>query len=285
MAPAWFHALRAYLRKTSGLVLDTDKAYLAENRLQAILRRENLSGMEELVLRLERGGSARLAYDVMEAMTVNETYFFRDKVPFSKFRDVMLPHLIARRSHERRLRIWSAACSSGQEPYSLALILADAAPMLRDWTIEILGTDLSEAVLEKARAGLYEPFEVKRGLPDAFLSRFFQNTGKQWRISKPIRDAVTFRRFNLLDDFSSLGRFDVIFCRNVLIYFDVERKIDVFARLGQALLPDGYLVLGACESILATSGSPFRALADGPGIFQRPAAAASTAGVAPLCAS
>lgn len=271
--PAGFDGLCAYLRKASGLVLDAGKAYLVESKLLPIVQREGLSGLEQLVQRLERGDSPRLAGDVLQAMTINETYFFRDMGCFTKFREIMLPQLIHARAAEKTLRIWSAACSTGQEPYSIALLLADAAPMLQGWRVEVLATDLAEAALNRARKGLYAPFEVQRGLPERYLPRHFKNTGTQWQISESIRAAVTFRQFNLLADFSPLGRFDIILCRNVLIYFDAERKVDILSRLARSLAPDGYLMLGASESILARN-SPFKPAIGGVGIFQHAAVAA-----------
>jgi chemotaxis protein methyltransferase CheR len=246
-----FNAFCAYLRRSSGLVIGADKQYLVESKIRPILRREKMSGLVELVAVLERSQSPALAKEVLEAMTVNETFFFRDKVPFDCFRQVMLPNLIAARASQRRLRIWSAACSSGQEPYSLAMIMTDEfALKLQGWTIEVVGTDLSEAVLDKARKGVYTQFEVQRGLPTPLLLRHFTQIGDLWQISDKIRTKVSFVPFNLLYDYTQLGKFDVIFCRNVLIYFDQARKTDILNRMARILAPDGYLVLGASENII-----------------------------------
>lgn len=246
-----FNTFCAYLRRSSGLVIGPDKQYLVESKIRPILRREKLAGLTELLAILDRGQSPALAKEVIEAMTVNETFFFRDKVPFDNFRQVMVPALISARANEKSLRIWSAACSSGQEPYSLAMILTDEfAHKLQGWRIEVVGTDLSEAVLDKAKKGVYTQFEVQRGLPTPLLLRHFTQVGDLWQVNEKIRSRVNFVPFNLLSDYTSLGKFDVIFCRNVLIYFDQTRKSDILSRMGRILSPDGYIILGASENII-----------------------------------
>jgi chemotaxis protein methyltransferase CheR len=245
-----FDALCEYLRRNSGLVMEQSKKYLVDSRVMPIVRREKLSGLDELVALLMKGQSPKLAKDVIEAMTINETYFFRDKSPFDQFRSFMLPALLAARQNDKRLRIWSAAASTGQEAYSLAMILDEFAARAPGWKIEIVGTDLSEQVLEKARKGVYSQFEVQRGLPAPMLLRHFNQIGESWQLSDHIRSKVTFRPLNLLSDFTPLGRFDIIFCRNVLIYFDAVRKTDILARMTRCLAPDGYVILGASESLI-----------------------------------
>lgn len=245
-----FEALCEFLKRSSGLVMEQSKRYLVESRVMPIVRRERLSGLDELVALLQKGQSPKLAKDVIEAMTINETYFFRDKTPFDQFRQVMLPKLIAQRQNEKRLRIWSAAASTGQEAYSLGMILEENAAKLAGWKIEIVGTDLSDGVLEKARKGVYSQFEVQRGLPTPMLLRHFNQIGDSWQISEQMRQKVQFRQLNLLQDFNSLGKFDIIFCRNVLIYFDTNRKQDILTRMSRILAPDGFLLLGASESLI-----------------------------------
>jgi chemotaxis protein methyltransferase CheR len=245
-----FDALCEYLRRNSGLVMEQSKQYLVESRVMPIVRREKMSGLDELVLQLQKGQNPKLAKDVIEAMTINETYFFRDKSPFDQFRTVMMPALIAARQNDKRLRIWSAAASTGQEAYSIAMILDEYAARMPGWKIEIVGTDLSDQVLEKARKGIYSQFEVQRGLPAPMLLRHFNQIGESWQLSDHIRSKVTFRQLNLLSDFTPLGRFDVIFCRNVLIYFDAGRKADILARMTRVLAPDGFVTLGASESLI-----------------------------------
>ncbi len=259
--------------------MEQSKKYLVESRVMPIVRREKLSGLDELVLLLQKGQSPKLAKDVIEAMTINETYFFRDKSPFDQFRSVMLPALLAARQNEKRLRIWSAAASTGQEAYSLAMILDEFAPRMPGWKIEIVGTDLSDQVLEKARKGIYSQFEVQRGLPAPMLLRHFNQIGDSWQISDNMRSKVTFRQLNLLSDFTALGRFDIIFCRNVLIYFDAGRKTDILARMTRVLAPDGLLTLGASESLIGLK-TDLVGHQEHRGIFMR-AGAASTAPEAP----
>jgi chemotaxis protein methyltransferase CheR len=268
-----FDALCEFLRRSSGLVMEQSKKYLVESRVMPIVRREKLSGLDELVLILQKGQSPKLAKDVIEAMTINETYFFRDKSPFDQFRSVMLPAMIAARQNERRLRIWSAAASTGQEAYSLAMIIEEQAARLAGWKIEILGTDLSDQVLDKARKGIYSQFEVQRGLPTPMLLRHFNQIGDSWQISETMRSKATFRQMNLLADYTPLGRFDIIYCRNVLIYFDAARKMDILGRMTRILAPDGFLTLGASESLIGLK-TDLVAHPEHRGIFQRTGAAA-----------
>ena len=248
-----YDALCAYLKRASGLVLDSDKRYLVESRVAPIVRREGFSGLTDLVRAMERGNHPGLAQEVVQAMTINETYFFRDKLPFDRLREVFLPELIATRGNKRSLRIWCAASSTGQEPYSIAIILEEMAARIPGWRVEIVATDLSEAVLGKARAGIYSQFEVQRGLATAQLLRYFTQNREDWQLSQNIRSKVTFRHFNLLDDYAALGKFDLIFCRNVLIYFEPNRKSDVLNRMSRLLAEDGVIVLGASESVLGLS--------------------------------
>jgi len=216
---AEYDFLRKLLKERSGLVLSDDKQYLIESRLMPLVRRAKLGSLGELVAELRRGVESTTC-DVVEAMTTNETFFFRDKIPFDHFKDSVLPELIKARANRKSLRIWCAAASTGQEPYSLAMILKDFAQMLSGWRVEVVATDLSQEVLEKCKSGIYSQFEVQRGLPIQKLVTHFKQIGETWQINADIRAMVQFRPLNLLNDFSSLGKFDVIFCRNVLIYFD-----------------------------------------------------------------
>jgi len=196
---------------------------------------------------------------------INESFFFRDRLPFDRLRDTVLPALIAARAESRRLRIWSAASSTGQEPYSLAMLVKEFAPRLAGWTVEIVASDISNEVTEKARTGLYTQFEVQRGLPIHLLMTHFERSDDHWRIAADLREMVRFQQQNLLDDFSALGRFDVVFLRNVLIYFDQATKADVLKRVAGVLAPDGYLLLGAAETVVGVSDH-FQPLADRQGI-------------------
>jgi chemotaxis protein methyltransferase CheR len=198
-------------------------------------------------------------------MTTNETSFFRDKVPFDQFRDLMLPALMAARQDGSRLRIWCSAASSGQEPYSIAMIIEGVA-QLAEWSIDIVASDINVEMIDRGREGLYNQFEVLRGLPIQMLGRHFHNEGGEWRVSSSLRKRVQFDAFNLLDSFELLGQFDVIFCRNVLMYFDPPLKHDVLGRLADALAPDGYLVLGSAETVLG-SGKGLEPLVNARGIY------------------
>jgi chemotaxis protein methyltransferase CheR len=190
---------------------------------------------------------------VIEAMTTNETFFFRDRVPFDLFRDVLLPRCLRERAGTRRVRIWCAAAASGQEPYSLAMILKEAQPRLAGWTFEIVATDISTEMLEKAKAGLYSQFEVQRGLPIQLLLKYFTQIGDTWQLAADIRSMVQFKPLNLIQSFTHLGDFDIVLCRNVLIYFDQATKADVLRRLAHALLPGGTVLLGAAETVIGLS--------------------------------
>jgi chemotaxis protein methyltransferase CheR len=243
--------LRKLLKERSGLDLSADKQYLVESRLIPLARRSGLPGIPELVAKI-KGGADALTSEVVEAMTTNETFFFRDKIPFDHLRQTILPALLQARASRRALRIWCAASSTGQEPYSVAMCVKEFAG-LAGWRVEIVATDLSQEVLEKSKAGIYSQFEVQRGLPIQMLVRHFTQTGELWQLNADIRAMVQHRQLNLLQDFSHLGTFDVIFCRNVLIYFDQDTKAGVFGRLARMLDTDGVLVLGAAESVVGIS--------------------------------
>ena len=245
-----FELLSDMLRDRSGLVLSKDKVYLLESRLTPLARQRGLESLDDLVKELRTRRDEKLMHDVTEAMTTNESFFFRDNTPFNLFRDTVLPELLKSNAATRKIRIWCAAASTGQEPYSLAMILSEAKAALRDWRVEILATDLSQQVLEKAKAGVYSQFEVQRGLPIQMLVKYFKEEGEMWRIDAALRAMVQFRTFNLLDDFRSLGQFDVIYCRNVLIYFDQKTKGEVLDRMSSVLSSQGSLFLGAAETVL-----------------------------------
>jgi len=287
VTPTEYEYLRKFLKDNSGLDLSADKQYLIESRLLPLARKAGLSGIAELVQKLQ-GGARQLITDVVEAMTTNETFFFRDKVPFDHFRDHIMPEIIKARAGKRSVRIWCAAGSTGQEPYSLAMCLKEMGAALTGWRIEIIATDLSQEVLEKAKAGVYSQFEVQRGLPIQMLVKYFKQTGETWQINPELRAMIQHRQLNLLHDFSQLGTFDVIFCRNVLIYFDQDTKINIFNRLARQIEPDGFLVLGAAETVVGLTDT-FRPIAERRGLYKPndPRAAAAKpvlAGAAPRLA-
>jgi chemotaxis protein methyltransferase CheR len=266
VTPLDYEYLRKLLKERSGLDLSADKQYLVESRLVPLARKAGLGGIPELVAKMKTGADA-LTTEVVEAMTTNETFFFRDKIPFDHLRDTIVPAMLQSRASRRSLRIWSAACSTGQEPYSIAMCLKEKGPALAGWRIEIVGTDLSQEVLEKSKAGIYSQFEVQRGLPIQLLVKYFTQSGELWQISPDIRGMVQHRQLNLLQDFSHLGKFDVIFCRNVLIYFDQDTKINIFERLNKSLESDGMLMLGAAESVVGITDA-FRPYPDKRGLYQ-----------------
>ena len=249
MTPPDYEYLRKLLKEQSGLDLSADKQYLIESRLLPLSRKAGLPGISELVQKM-RGGAAAIIAQVVEAMTTNETFFFRDKVPFDHFRDSIMPEILKARAGRKSIRIWCAAGSTGQEPYSLAMCLKEMSAALTGWRVEIIATDLSQEVLEKSKAGIYSQFEVQRGLPIQLLVKHFRQIGELWQLNADIRAMVQHRQLNLMQDFSHLGSFDVIFCRNVLIYFDQDTKIDIFNRLAKATEADGFLVLGAAETVV-----------------------------------
>ena len=266
MTPLDYDFLRKSLKERSGLVLSADKQYLVESRLLPIARKAGLGGLGELVSALKRSDADVLMTRVVEAMTTNETFFFRDKTPFENFRSAVLPALFAARRTSRTIRIWCAASSTGQEPYSLAMLLKEMEGDVAGWRIDLIATDLSNDVLAKARHGIYSQFEVQRGLPIKLLIKYFAQTGDMWQIAPEIRAMVKFQQLNLLSDLSRLGTFDLIFCRNVLIYFDQEAKTGMLNRLGRAIAGDGYLVLGAAETVVGLTDS-FRTVPDLRGLY------------------
>jgi len=276
VTPADYDFLRRLLKERSGLVLGEDKQYLVESRLLPVSRRAGVAGLKGLMEKIRLPVNEALIVEVIEAMATNESLFFRDKIPFDHFQDTIMPALLASRAQQRRIRIWCAAASTGQEPYSLAMALKEMGSQLAGWRTEILATDFSLEVLEKAKAGIYSQFEVQRGLPIQMLVKYFTQVGEMWQIAPDIRAMVQFRPFNLLQECSRLGIFDVVFCRNVLIYFDQQTKIGVLDRIARVIVPDGYLVLGAAETVVGLTGS-FRPIPDkralyGPNPAHAPAA-------------
>ena len=253
MNEADFKILAGIFKERSGLVLAENKIYLLESRLIPVAKKHGIDGLDALVGVIKGGPSEALLFDLTEAMTTNESFFFRDNTPFDTFRDHTLPELLESRANKKHTRIWSAACSTGQEAYSLAMLLKEHEARLAGWRIEIVGTDLSPTVLEKAKAGVYSQFEVQRGLPVQFLVKYFSQANELWQIDASLRAMVTYQEGNLLEDFSRLGRFDVVFCRNVLIYFERETKTSVLTKVAASMPDDGVLFLGGAETVLGVS--------------------------------
>jgi len=255
MKPGDFEYLANFLKSSSGLVLGADKMYLVESRLLPITLKRNLPGLTELVQEIRLGKDQDLIQDVMEAMTTNESFFYRDKMPFDNLRTEVLPNFLISRQSQRQLRIWSAAASTGQEPYSIAMVLKEMAASFQGWRVDIMGTDISKEVLEKARAGMYSQFEVQRGLPIQMLVKYFKQIGEMWQVDSALRAMVQLKEGNLLSSFSGMGTFDIIFCRNVLIYFDQATKKDVLERMAKQMPDDGVLFLGAAETVLGLTNA------------------------------
>jgi chemotaxis protein methyltransferase CheR len=266
MTPEDFDFLRKLLKDRSGLVLAAEKQYLAESRLLPLARRRGVETLTQLVAQLRTQTPSALASEVVDAMTTNETFFFRDKIPFDLLLDTMMPALIKARAHTKRIRIWCTAASTGQEPYSIAMTLKAMSEQLTGYRVDILATDIAGEVIERGKAGVYSQFEVQRGLPVQMLVRHFTQAGEQWQIAPGIRDMVQFRPLNLLNDFAPLGMFDVVFCRNVLIYFDQPTKNGVLERIARQMPEDGFLILGAAETVVGLTDA-FRPVADKRGLY------------------
>ncbi|MBC8267794.1 MAG: protein-glutamate O-methyltransferase CheR [Rhodospirillaceae bacterium] len=266
MTPEDIELFSKIVKERSGLVVTPNKAYLLESRLLPVARRHGLNDLEALAATTRSGSPEAILEDITEAMTTNETFFFRDIGPFDRFRDSVLPPLLQRRAASKTLRIWCAAASTGQEPYSLSIILMEMASQLAGWKVEIIGTDISNEALNKAKAGLYSQFEVQRGLPIQTLLKYFTQEDANWLISENIRKMVSYRHFNLLDDFNKLGRFDIVFCRNVLIYFEQSDKTQILDRVCKQMSPDGSLFLGGAETVIGVTDK-FKQVPDLRGVY------------------
>lgn len=270
MNSADFDFLRKFLYDRSGLALTPDKSYLLESRLAPIARRMKLKSLADLIAHMRLRADEALTVQVVEAMTTNETLFFRDRWPFERFSARILPELMEANKYTKRIRIWCAACSSGQEPYSLAMLIAEAGRVLDGWTVELIGTDISEEMLERCRKGWYSAFEVQRGMPPELLKKYFTKDGEGWKISEQLRAMVRFRNFNLLADpavaSAGLQGLDLVFCRNVLIYFDEVTRRHVFSGMAKLMKPGGFLCLGGAETVIGISDA-FRILPGERGLF------------------
>ncbi|MBL6946544.1 MAG: protein-glutamate O-methyltransferase [Rhodospirillales bacterium] len=267
MIPDDFDFVSQFFKARSGLVLTRDKAYLLNSRLMPVARKRDMKSIDELIAAMRVGRDIELLNDVTEAMTINESFFFRDIKPFEIFRETVLPMMLKNRADKKSFRIWCAACSSGQEPYSLAMILREESARLAGWRTEIVATDISTAMIAKAKAGIYSQFEVQRGLPIQMLVKYFNKNEDMWQIDASLRAMVRFSEFNLLHDLRGLGRFDVVLCRNVLIYFDSETKGKVLAQICKLMPEDGRLFLGGAETVLGVSDR-FRPVPQNRGLYE-----------------
>ncbi|MFN8191895.1 MAG: protein-glutamate O-methyltransferase CheR [Nocardioidaceae bacterium] len=245
-----FDFISSLVRERSSIVLEPGKEYLIEARLLPLARERGAGSVADLVSELRRSPMGQLRDKVVEAMTTNETSFFRDAHPFTAMSDHILPDLLRARSGERSINIWSAACSSGQEAYSIAMLIQDLVGADPSWRVRILATDIAPSMLERVKEGIYSQFEVNRGLPAALLIRHFRKVGLQWQIDESLRRMVETRLVNLDQEFVNISRMDIIFLRNVLIYFDMATKKRILARVRRAMRPDAYLFLGGAETTL-----------------------------------
>lgn len=261
-----FEFVAQLMHKRAGIVLGGDKMYLLESRLGPLARKEGLPSIDDLIQVVRARRDERLLTQLVDVMTTSETFFFRDRTPFQHLREAVLP-LLGQARKGQRIRIWSAGCSTGQEPYSLAMMLDQNPAITGGVPVEIVATDIAERCLDRARQGLFTQFEVQRGLPIQMLMHYFTQQDDHWRISERIRSMVTYRKLNLVDPTYTLGKFDVILCRNVLIYFDATTKSDVLNRLADSMNPGGFLVLGAAETI-AGPNQAFDPAQDRRGLFK-----------------
>jgi chemotaxis protein methyltransferase CheR len=250
-----FDYIRKFLRERSAIALDDGKEYLVETRLAPLIREHQLGSITELVGQLRAHPFHPLRTRIVEAMVTTETTFFRDAQPFEALRKTVIPELVQKRSAERTLTIWSAACSTGQEPYSLALLIREHFPQLSGWTIELIATDLSRDVLARAREGRFSQIEINRGLPATLLVKYFQQHGNTWQLRADVRGMVEFQELNLAQAWPPLPRMDIVLLRNVMIYFEVEVKKQILGRVGRVLRPDGYLLLGGAETTFSLDAS------------------------------
>ena len=267
ISPENFDFLCKAIYNDSGIVLDQTKSYLLEARLTPLAKSEGAGTIDSLCNLIRAAGGQRVRERVVEAMTTNETLFFRDVKPFEALKDTLIPE-ITRRQRDKTLRIWSAACSSGQEPYTIAMIWREL--NIPGWELSLLGTDLSDEMLERARKGRYLQLEVNRGLPASYLVKNFERDDSDWVIRPEVRAMIQWQKFNLKDSMGAFGPFDIVFCRNVLIYFDTETKAKILGNIRGALKPGGYLVLGASETTLTVDESYERVRAGRAVVYQNP---------------
>jgi len=261
-----FDLYKDLVKEKSGLVLTQDKAYLLESRLNPVAKKWGYETLDAMTIALHGVPDVKLVNDIIEAMTTNETSFFRDTRPFDIFKDVVMAHMKDARNTQRKVRIWCAASSSGQEPYTLAILLKEAAADFPGWNFEILATDISHEILEQAREANYSQFEVQRGMPIQLLMKYFTQNGDLWTLNDDIKRMVKFDYFNLLDPLSPLGQFDIIFCRNVLIYFDEQTKSQVLNQMAQQIAQDGFLFLGGAETVIGITDA-FKPIPDRRGLY------------------
>lgn len=267
-----FEYIAKLVHERSAIVLEPGKEYLVDARLTPVARREGFSSLDDLIAGLKSKPFGPLHRKVVEAMTTNETSFFRDIHPFEALKKRILPEMIEKRSSERKLTIWCGACSSGQEPYTLAMILWDAFPVLSSWTVRFIASDISTEMLQRAQEGFFSQMEVNRGLPAMFLVKYFEQKGSEWRVKEQIRRMIEFKEINLASDWPMLPPMDVILVRNVMIYFSVATKKAILGKVRRILKPDGYLLLGGSETTMNLDDAFERVLLENTGCYRLPGA-------------
>lgn len=250
ISEADFQYISDFVYQKAAIVLEPSKMYLVESRLQPVAKREGLASLGDLVAKLRAQPTNGMHWSIVEAMTTNETYFFRDVHPFDLLKKTVLPELIKRRSKEKQLSLWCAASSSGQEPYSIAMLLRDSFPELSSWKVTFIASDISTEMLDRCREGRYSQLEVNRGLPAPLLIKHFQKVGANWQVKDELRKMIDFRQLNLATPWLAMPPMDVIFMRNVMIYFDLETKKGIMGRVRRLLKPDGYFFLGGAETTI-----------------------------------
>jgi len=266
--PQDFEFISTLIKSRSGLVLTPDKSYLLESRLMPVARKHGLKDLNDLIDTMRTRKEEGLIVEVVEAMTTNESFFFRDIKPFDLLRDEVLPPILEKRATKKHLRIWCAAASSGQEPYSIGIVLKELGAKLAGWNIDIMGTDISHDILNKAKTGQYSQFEVQRGMPITMLLKYFDKKDENWEIKPEIKSMVQYKYWNLLDDLKGLGGYDIVFCRNVLIYFDAETKGRVLEGIAKLMPEDGMLFLGGAETVLGVTDK-FKPVPGQRGVYAR----------------
>ena len=250
LSPADFTFVCELVRQRSAIVLESGKEYLVVSRLTSVAQQNGFSNLGELVTRLRSQPMGPLPQKVVEAITTNETSFFRDLYPFDVLKKEIVPEILQKRAAEKRLTIWCGAASTGQEPYTIALVLKENFPQLDNWSVKIIATDINNEVLEQARSGVYSQIEVNRGLPAPMLIRHFEKVGSEWRIKEPLRKMIEFRPVNLISYWPAMPPVDIVFLRNVLIYFDQPTKREILGKIRKVMRPDGYLFLGGAETTI-----------------------------------
>lgn len=272
ISDADFHYIRQFIFQKAAIVLDEGKGYLVESRLLRLAKRHGLDSLQALVGQLRAQPQNGILWDVIEAMTPNETYFFRDIHPFDMLKNNVLPELLKKRESSRQLTLWCAAASSGQEVYTILMLLKEHFPALASWKIKFIASDISKEMLERCREGCYSQLEVNRGLAAPLLVKYFQKIGMQWQIKEELRRMVDWRQINLAQSWGVLPSCDIVFMRNVLIYFDLETKRNIFGRVAKLLKPDGYLFLGGAETTMGIDDNFKRVAVDKTSYYQIAAA-------------